>query len=117
MRKIVFAVVALVCLPGLASAKTAKLTPAETVASLDFPDSWKISSIKRGFQAKSRDEEVYVWAELAPAQEIDAVQKEHDGYFEKQKVTMSKADPVGKEIDGRKCAFVDPTPHTRANRQ
>jgi hypothetical protein len=82
-----------------------------------FPNSWKISNVKRGFQAKSRDEEVYVWAELAPAQEIDAVQKEHEGYFEKQKVTMSKADPVGKEIDGPKCAFVDPDATYKGKRQ
>jgi hypothetical protein len=60
MRKLVLAVAALLCLPSLALAKTAKLTPAETVASLDFPDSRKISSIKRGFQAKWPDEEVYV---------------------------------------------------------
>ena len=108
MRKLVFAVAAFLCLPLVAEAKTAKLTPADTVASLDFPDSWKVSNIKRGLQAKSPDEEVYVWAELVPSDEIDAVQKEHDDYFEKQKVTMSKAEPVGKEIDGRKWAFVDP---------
>jgi hypothetical protein len=108
MRKLLFAVAALLCVPLLAEAKTAKLTPADTVASLDFPDSWKIASIRRGLQAKSPDEEVYVWAELVPANEVDTVQKEHDEYFEKQKVTMAKADPVGKEVDGRKWAFIDP---------
>jgi hypothetical protein len=108
MRKLAFAVAALVCLSGMAAAKTAKLTPAETVASLEFPDSWKISNIKRGLQAKSPDEEVYVWAELVPPEELDAVQKEHDDYFEKQKVTMAKADPDGKEVDGRKWAFINP---------
>jgi hypothetical protein len=108
MRKIVLAVVALLCLPAFALAKTAKLTPADTVASLDFPDSWKISNIKRGLQAKSPDEEVYVWAELAPSDEVDMLQKEHDDYFEKQKVTMAKADPDGKEVDGRKWAFITP---------
>jgi hypothetical protein len=108
MRKLLFAVAALLCLPLFAEAKTAKLTPADAVASLDFPDSWKIASIRRGLQAKSPDEEVYVWAELVPANEVDTVQKEHDDYFEKQKVTMAKADPVGKEVDGRKWAFIDP---------
>jgi hypothetical protein len=108
MRKLVFAVAAFLCLPLLAEAKTAKLTPADTVASLDFPDSWKISSIKRGIEAKSPDEEVYVWAELVPSDEVDAVQKEHDKYFEKQKVTMTKADPVAKDVDGRQWAFIEP---------
>jgi hypothetical protein len=108
MRKLVFAVAAFLCLPLLADAKTAKLTPADTVASLDFPDSWKISSIKRGIEAKSPDEEVYVWAELVPSDEVDAVQKEHDKYFEKQKVTMTKADPVAKDVDGRQWAFIEP---------
>ena len=36
------------------------------------------------------------------------LQKEHDEYFEKQKVTMAKADPDGKEVDGRKWAFITP---------
>jgi hypothetical protein len=43
-----------------------------------------------------------------PADEIETVQKEHDEYFEKQKVTMAKTHPVGKEIDGHKWAFIDP---------
>jgi hypothetical protein len=107
MRKLALIAV-LLCLPSLALAKSAKLTPDDTVAVLEFPDSWKISTIKRGFQAKSPDEEVYVWAELVPSDEIDTIQKEHDDYFEKQNVTMSKAEPLGKEIDGRKWAFVDP---------
>jgi hypothetical protein len=108
MRKFAFAVAALLCLPGIAVAKTAKLTPDDTVASLEFPDSWKVTTIKRGLQGKSPDEEVYVWAELVPADQIDAVQKEHDDYFEKQKVTMAKADPVPTEVDGRKWAFIEP---------
>jgi predicted Zn-dependent protease len=108
MRKIVLVVAALLCFPAFALAKTAKLTPADTVASLDFPDSWKISNIKRGLQAKSPDEAVYVWAELVPSDEVNTVQKEHDDYFEKQKVTMSKAEPDGKEVDGRQWAFINP---------
>jgi predicted Zn-dependent protease len=108
MRKIVLVVAALLCLPGFAIAKTAKLTPSDTVASLDFPDSWKVTNIKRGVQAKSPDEEVYVWAELVPSDEVDTVQKEHDDYFEKQKVTMAKSDPVAKEVDGRRWAFIEP---------
>jgi len=108
MRKLVFAVAAFLCFPLVADAKNAKLTPADTVATLDFPDSWKISTIKRGIEAKSPDEEIYVWAELGPSDEVDAVQKEHDAYFEKQKVTMAKADPVGKDVDGRQWAFIEP---------
>jgi hypothetical protein len=107
MRKLVFAV-AFLCFPVVADAKSATLTPADTVASLDFPDSWKISDIKRGIEAKSPDAEVYVWAELVPSDEVDAVQKEHDKYFEKQNVTMAKADPVSKDVDGRQWAFIEP---------
>jgi predicted Zn-dependent protease len=107
MRKLVL-LAALLCLPGMVFAKSAKLTADETIAVLEFPDSWKISNIKRGLQAKSPDEEVYVWAELVPSDEVNTVQKEHDDYFEKQKVTMAKADPVPKEVDGRKWAFIEP---------
>src|SRR5689334_13647955 len=60
----------------LASPRARKLTQEDNVATLEFPDSWKISNIKRGLQAKSPDEEVYVWAELVPADQIDTVQKE-----------------------------------------
>ena len=107
MRKLVL-LAALLCLPGMVFAKSAKLTADETIAVLEFPDSWKISNIKRGLQAKSPDEEVYVWAELVPSDEVNTVQKEHDDYFEKQKVTMAKAEPVPKEVDGRKWAFIEP---------
>lgn len=107
-RKLIFAIAALLCLPGLALARTAKLTPADTVATMEFPDSWKISTIKRGLQAKSPDEEVYVWAELVAGNEVDTLQKEHDEYFAKQNVTMSKVEPEGKEVDGKKWAFVNP---------
>lgn len=108
MRKLVFAVAAFLWFPLLADANSAKLTPADTVATLDFPDSWKISNIKRGIEAQSPDQEVYVWAELVPSDEVDAVQKEHDAYFEKQKLTMAKADPVAKDVDGRQWAFIEP---------
>jgi hypothetical protein len=108
MRALALAVFALLCVPAMVLGKSAKLTPADTVAVLDFPDSWKVSNIKRGLQAKSPDEEVYVWAELVPGDEVDTLQKEHDAYFEKQNVTMAKAEPVGKEVDGRKWAFVEP---------
>jgi hypothetical protein len=107
MRKLALILV-LLCLPGIALGKSAKLTPDDTVAVLDFPDSWKLSTIKRGLQAKSPDEEVYVWAELVASDQVDTVQKEHDDYFEKQKVTVSKAEPEGKEVDGRKWAFITP---------
>src|SRR5512133_3698683 len=103
MRKLVLALAALLCLPGIGFAKSAKLTQEDNVATLEFPDSWKISK-----RAKSPDEEVYVWAELVPADQIDTVQKEHDAYFEKQKVTMTKAEPDDKEVDGRKWAFIEP---------
>jgi hypothetical protein len=108
MRKLMLIAAVLLCFPAISLAKSAKLTPADTVATLDFPDSWKISNIKRGLQAKSPDEEVYVWAELVPATDVDTVQKEHDDYFEKQKVTMAKSDPVPKDVDGRRWAFIEP---------
>ena len=38
MRKLMLTIAALLCLPALALARTAKLTPADTVASLDFPE-------------------------------------------------------------------------------
>lgn len=98
MRKLVLALAALLCLPGIGFAKSAKLTQEDNVATLEFPDSWKISNIKR---AKSPDEEVYVWAELVPADQIDTVQKEHDAYFEKQKVTEN----VGSMVAAGRCTL------------
>ncbi|GAC1564054.1 MAG: hypothetical protein NVS2B5_29890 [Beijerinckiaceae bacterium] len=108
MNKLLIGCLALFLIPGVALAKTKKLTAADPVATMNFPDSWKITDIKRGFQAKSPDDEVYVWAELIAPGDVDTVQKEHDDYFAKQKVTMAKAGPEGKEVDGRKWAFITP---------
>jgi len=39
MRKLVLALAALLCLPGIGFAKSAKLTQEDNVATLEFPDS------------------------------------------------------------------------------
>lgn len=109
MRWIIFAAFCLLFAPTLAAARDVNVGIEETIATAAFPNSWKVSGIKRGIQAKSPDGEVYVWIESVPDAEIKTVQKEHNEYFAKQAVAMTDDAPVnGKEVDGRKWAFIEP---------
>ena len=91
---------------GSGLAKTVGVTPTETVATVEFPDSWRTSSIARGIQAHSPDEEVYVWFELVGPAELDRVQKEHEAYFRKQGVKFTGPSSTERvEVKGKTWAF------------
>lgn len=73
-----------------ASAETWKVSLGMGEAFMTFPDSWKVTTIKRGIQAVSPDEEVYIWAEAFTPDQWDAISGEHDKYYTKQKVSLGK---------------------------
>ena len=108
IRWIIFAAVCFILVPALTQARDVNVGPEEKIATVSFPDSWKVSGTKRGVQAKSPDDEVYVWIETVPDAEINTLQKEHNDYFAKQGVTMKEAPVNGKEVDGHKWAFIEP---------
>lgn len=91
-----------------AQAKQLAITSAEPVAIVTIPDAWSGTKIARGLEIKTPDDEVYLWFELIAPADMPAVQKEHDGYFEKQGVTITGASETTKvEVKGRPWSFTE----------
>jgi hypothetical protein len=95
-------------LPNPSLAGALSITDADPVAVVTVPDDWSTSKITRGLQIKTPDDEIYIWFELIAPGEIDAVQKEHNGYFDKEGVTITgSSETVKKEINGRAWSFTE----------
>lgn len=85
-----------------ASAEAFNITEADPVAVITVPDDWMGKKVTRGIQITTPDDEIYMWVELIPPNEIDAVQKEHSSYFDGQGVTVESAgETVQIEVNGR----------------
>ena len=56
---------------------------------ITFSKSWNVSNIERGLEAKTGDEEVYVWAEAFTDAQLDGLMKEHENYFTKQGLAVT----------------------------
>ena len=56
---------------------------------ITFPKSWNVSNIERGLEAKTGDEEVYIWAEAFTDAGLDGLMQEHQNYFNKQGVVVT----------------------------
>lgn len=94
--------------PGPALAGAVSITSADPVAVLTVPDAWRQSKIDRGVQIITPDEEIYLWVELVPSDQIDALQKEHDAYFKKEGVTFTgSSETMTKEVNGRPWSFTE----------
>ena len=73
------------------AAKSVRVGNDSPPITLDIPDSWEVTQIARGIQAKTADEEVFLWFEtFAPAQ-APTVAKEHEKYFADQGVSITGA--------------------------
>jgi hypothetical protein len=93
---------------GVAFAGPLPITSADPVAIVTIPDSWPNSKVARGIEFKTPDDEVYVWFELIAPGEMDAVQKEHDVYFQKEGVRITGSSETTKqEINGRAWSFTE----------
>lgn len=84
------------CLPGLAEAKTIKLTGNRPVASVTIPDSWSPDEYDGGVEAQSPDDEVYVAVEMSSVKGLESAASEAMKFFRKQGVTV-KGEPVQSE--------------------
>ncbi|MBN9525203.1 MAG: hypothetical protein J0H82_03300 [Alphaproteobacteria bacterium] len=84
------------CLPGLAEAKTIKLTAAKPVATVTIPDSWKPEEYDLGVEAQSPDDEVYVAVEVSSVKGLENAAIEALKFYQKQGVTL-QGDPVQSE--------------------
>lgn len=99
-----FALVGFNALPANAGALS--ITDVNPVAVVTIPDTWASSKIARGIEIKTPDDEIYLWFELVPPGEIDALQKEHNGYFDKEGVTITgSSETVKHEVKGKAWSF------------
>jgi hypothetical protein len=90
-----------------ALAETYQVSLGAAAALMSFPDSWKITQIKRGLQAVSPDGEVYIWVEAYAPKQLDALVKEHEEYFDKQKVTLGEPKSHEGAVNGMKMVALD----------
>jgi len=74
-------------------AETYPVSSKDPIADITIPDSWLVKNIARGLQGATKDEEVYLWAEVYPADGLNDIMAEHDAYYTKQGVEIASGDP------------------------
>ena len=73
-----------------------------------FPKSWTVSDIARGLEAKTKDDEVYVWAETYRENQSDQLMQEHEKYFAGQGVAVTgKVRSETKVVNGLTMTFME----------
>lgn len=110
MLKIVFALaVALIGFSGLpALAGALQITDDDPIAVVTVPDAWTTAKIKRGVEIKTPDDEIYLWFELVAPDQIETLQKEHNGYFDKEGVTITgSSETMKQEVKGKAWSFTE----------
>lgn len=83
---------------GAALAKRVTVVPGDQPVTVDIPGSWKVSEIKRGIQAKTADDEVYIWFESYRPAQLQTLIGEHNAYFKEQGVTIT-GEARAKEVE------------------
>lgn len=74
---------------GPSIAKTVKVVPGDPPITVDIPATWEVSESKRGIQANTSDEEVYIWFENYKPNQFDKIMVEHNKYFDEQGVKIT----------------------------
>jgi hypothetical protein len=82
-------IAAFLALSTVALAKPVKVVPGDPPISVDIPSSWEVTEIKRGIQAKTDDEEVFLWFESYVPAQFETLLAEHNTYFKEQGVTIT----------------------------
>jgi hypothetical protein len=88
--KTLLALLALTLVVCTAPADTVKLPKSKPLASITFPDKWKVTPAEDNFEAESADEEIYLYAEVIDSDSIEAAMKESIAYLEKEKVMVKE---------------------------
>ena len=104
MRRIL---ILLACLfaSAAACAATLEVRPSAPVAEFAVPDDWKNSRIDRGFQAISKDGEVYFWIEAYTPDEFKQILAEHDAYWKDQGVVIASRDSRTLQENGQQVTM------------
>ena len=74
-----------------ASAGTYKLPKDEPIASVTFPEGWKVEAADESVDASSDDEAIYINIEFNDADSLEGAIEETFGYLKKNKVKFDKA--------------------------
>jgi hypothetical protein len=93
MKKLFFLIPSLVlsALVASASADTYKLPKDEPIASIAFPEGWKVEASDESLDASSNDEAIYINLEFNDADSLEGAIEETFGYLKKNKVKFDKA--------------------------
>ena len=97
----------LVGVSAAARAETYQISLGEATAIINFPDTWKVTEIKRDAQIISPDKEVYMWFEAYAPDALEAPTREPHSYFKKQKVTIGKPRSQEMVLGGAKTVALD----------
>lgn len=89
-------------------ARTVTIPMGKGDVSIAFPDSWTVSDIARGLEAKTKDDEMFVWVEAYRETESDQLMKEHETYFTEQGVAVTgKVRTETRTVKGLAMTFMD----------
>lgn len=81
-----------------ADARTVEIAPKEPIAKIDLPDSWKVRRKDRGIEAKSGDDEVWLWFETIEAADREKEFKAYEAWFRDQGITIKPTPPVVRDL-------------------
>jgi len=101
MKKYPFLAPALIltALVASASAGDYKLPKDQPIASVSFPEGWKVEASDESVDASSSDEEIYINIEFNDADSLEGAIEETFGYLKKNKVKIDKATEKKTEAD------------------
>jgi hypothetical protein len=91
MKKLLSTALIISALAASAFAGTYKLPKENPIASIAFPDDWKVKVEDESVDAESADEEVSIYVEFNDAGSIEGAIQEIFGYLKKEKVTIDKS--------------------------
>ncbi|MEI7713010.1 MAG: hypothetical protein WCI94_16355 [Rhodospirillales bacterium] len=75
---------------------------------IPFSKSWDVSKIDRGIEAKTGDDEIYIWAEAYREDRVDTIMDEHGRYFAEQGVTIvGKIKSETRVVNGLQMKMLD----------
>jgi len=84
----IVALTAALVFPALAG--TINLPKKEPIASITFPETWKVTAAEDNLEAESADEEIYFYVEVIDSDSIEEAMKESIAYLEKEKIMVKK---------------------------
>jgi hypothetical protein len=91
MKKHLALTLLLTALVASASAGTYKLPKEESIASVSFPDNWKVEAGDESVDASSDDDAIYINIEFNDSESLEGAIEESFGYLKKNKVKIDKS--------------------------